>query len=61
MPQRFVKDLGEANSEEHAWAICVELRQKMSKGAVAEFKRKNYVFKPHKIKSRWHACLFQNY
>lgn len=60
MPQHFVKDLGEADSEEHAWDICVKLRSQMSKRVEAEFKRKKYVFKAHKIKNKWHACLFQN-
>lgn len=59
MAERFVKDLGEANNEEHAWDICVRLRQSMSKGAEKEFKRKNYVFKAHRIKGKWHACLFE--
>lgn len=60
MAQHFVKDLGEADSEEHAWQICVDLRSKMSKGAEKQFKQKKYVFKAHKIRGKWHACLFQN-
>jgi hypothetical protein len=60
MAQHFVRDLGEANNEEHAWQMCVRLREQMSRGALKEFKRKKYVFKAHKIRSKWHACLFQN-
>lgn len=56
----FVKSLGEANSESHAWQIILKLRENMSKGQLDEFKRKGYSFKPHKLKSQWHACLFKD-
>lgn len=59
MAKHFVKDLGEADSEEHAWDICIKLSNAMSPGAKKEFNRKKYLFKAHKIKSRWHACLFK--
>ncbi|WXW92643.1 hypothetical protein SEA_ENYGMA_181 [Streptomyces phage Enygma] len=59
MPERFVKDLGEARDEEHAWAICVRLRTNMKGRELTQFKRRNYFFRAHKINGKWHACLFE--